>query len=136
MRCEEYLQTLVSAGFDDLEWIAEHGLTDADLTAIGVTKVGHRRKLSSLHRIQEFITGSDKSKVGRDGVASESKTAEHKVGDEEDAADEDGDDDNDDDDAEDDDDGDGEDEEDEGEGGGGEEEEEEDDEEEEEEDAE
>ena len=51
--CAEYAARFEAAGFDDLGAIAALGLSDADLIELGVTKRGHRKKLSMLHRCNE-----------------------------------------------------------------------------------
>ena len=52
-----YVNSFLHCGYD-LQFIAQHGLQDDDLNAIGIplTQMGIRRKLKLLHRISEFIT--------------------------------------------------------------------------------
>lgn len=51
----EYLGKFVEAGYD-LPFIAKTGLTDADLDCIGIpaAKRGLRRKIASLHELDQF----------------------------------------------------------------------------------
>lgn len=50
----EYLPKFLSAGYD-LQFIHKHGLSDADLDCIGVPldKLGLRRKLKELSKLEE-----------------------------------------------------------------------------------
>lgn len=52
-----YINPFLQSGYD-LQFIAQHGLQDDDLDAIGIplTQMGIRKKLKLLHRISEFIT--------------------------------------------------------------------------------
>lgn len=55
--CEEYLGRLLRAGYDDLRFLAEQGLTEADLDCIGVPreKLGLRRKMLVMHGVEQFL---------------------------------------------------------------------------------
>lgn len=51
----EYLTRFMNAGYD-IEFIQKHGLNEEDLNCIGIpmSKLGLRRKLIALHRLEEF----------------------------------------------------------------------------------
>lgn len=49
---EEYRSQFLAAGYDELGFILQTGLSEADLDAIGVVKLGHRKKLGKLYHIQ------------------------------------------------------------------------------------
>lgn len=66
LRCGRYLEEFVRAGFDDLAFIAAHGLEESELVEIGVDRVGHRKKLASLYRIEDFV---EKPAAGEKGGA-------------------------------------------------------------------
>ena len=51
----EHAQKFVDAGLDDLDFIAEVGLSDADVDKLGIEKLGHRKKLTALYRVREFL---------------------------------------------------------------------------------
>lgn len=44
----EYVDKFSECGFDDLEFLSQVGLTASDVDALGVTKIGHRKKLMSM----------------------------------------------------------------------------------------
>ncbi|KAF0722739.1 hypothetical protein Ae201684_018217 [Aphanomyces euteiches] len=67
----EYTDKFVAAGFDDLAFISEHGLTMNDLIAIGVTKRGHQVKLKRLYRIDEFVEDGDETESDNEEESSE-----------------------------------------------------------------
>ena len=46
-------------GWDDIDFIADAGFSERDLDALGIRKVGHKRKLMSKYRINEFVTLAD-----------------------------------------------------------------------------
>lgn len=64
------LPSLVASGYDDIDFIASVGLSDADIDNLGVTAPGHRRKLLHLYGIDKYAsvpgrtTGSGKSGEG------------------------------------------------------------------------
>lgn len=91
-----YVNSFLQSGYD-LQFIAQHGLQDDDLDAIGIplTQMGIRRKLKLLHRISEFITieqndengdGDDENSDGdeEEGDASEEGSNEDEESDEDD----------------------------------------------------
>lgn len=55
--CKEFMGGFLSAGYDDVVFMAKHGLTDADLDCIGVPrgKLGLRKKLLAMHAVDDFI---------------------------------------------------------------------------------
>ncbi|CAM9601617.1 unnamed protein product, partial [Ascophyllum nodosum] len=55
--CGEFLWRLLRAGYDDLYFMAEHGLTEEDLDCVGVPKekLGLRKKLLVMHGVEEFL---------------------------------------------------------------------------------
>lgn len=67
----QYTDRFVEAGLDDLDFIAQMTFEDRDLDQLGVTILGHRKKLASHWRIAEFLkggsqdvpAGEDKGKV-------------------------------------------------------------------------
>lgn len=70
-----YTEGFVQAGYEDLEFLREHGkLEDADLDAIGVTKPGHRKKLAVLYKLppksntpgSEYAEASEPSTIESD----------------------------------------------------------------------
>ncbi|KAG9411402.1 hypothetical protein AC1031_017042 [Aphanomyces cochlioides] len=67
----EYTDKFVAAGFDDLAFISEHGLTMNDLIAIGVAKRGHQVKLKRLYRIDEFVEDGDETESDNEDESSE-----------------------------------------------------------------
>jgi Ankyrin repeats (3 copies)/SAM domain (Sterile alpha motif)/Ankyrin repeats (many copies) len=54
---DKYVQGFLRAGYDDLAFLAKHGLTAEDLDCIGVpmSQLGLRRKLTALHNVAEFL---------------------------------------------------------------------------------
>lgn len=54
---EAYLPRFLRAGYDDLEFLASHGLVDEDLDCIGVPrqKLGLRKKLLALYKADSFL---------------------------------------------------------------------------------
>lgn len=68
--CEEFLGRFLRAGYDDLQFMASQGLTEADLDCIGVPseKLGLRKKLLAMHGVEVFLNA--------DGGSSSSKTEE------------------------------------------------------------
>ena len=62
----EYFHRFLDAGYD-LPFIAKQGLDDSDLDCIGIpmSKLGLRKKIKVLHRIEEFY--SDQSKEDAKG---------------------------------------------------------------------
>ncbi|CAM9489817.1 unnamed protein product [Choristocarpus tenellus] len=63
--CEEYLARFFCAGYDDLGFIVDHGLTQGDLDCIGIPlcKLGLRRKLLALHNAASFIASDVKGEA-------------------------------------------------------------------------
>lgn len=59
--CIEFLSRFLTAGYDDLAFMASHGLTEADLDCIGVPheKLGLRKKLLAMHAVREFLPNQD-----------------------------------------------------------------------------
>lgn len=55
--CEEFLGRFLRAGYDDLSFMASHGMTEADLDCVGVPKekLGLRKKLLAMHGIDKFL---------------------------------------------------------------------------------
>ena len=53
---EQYIDLFVLQGWDDIDFIADAGFSEADLELLGVRKVGHKRKLMAKYRINEFAT--------------------------------------------------------------------------------
>lgn len=60
MGCEELLGRFLTSGYDDLSFMAIHGLTEADLDCIGVShdKLGLRKKLLAMHGVEDFVPQS------------------------------------------------------------------------------
>lgn len=58
--CEEFLGRFLRAGYDDLSFMASHGITEADLDCVGVPreKLGLRKKLLAMHGIVLFLDTS------------------------------------------------------------------------------
>ena len=58
--CEEFLGRFLRAGYDDLSFMASHGITEADLDCVGVPrdKLGLRKKLLAMHGIDVFLDTS------------------------------------------------------------------------------
>jgi hypothetical protein len=48
------LPALIAAGYDDVDFIAAAGLSDADIDGLGITAPGHRRKLLHLYGIDGY----------------------------------------------------------------------------------
>ncbi|EQC37996.1 hypothetical protein SDRG_04426 [Saprolegnia diclina VS20] len=55
---EMYISLFDTAGYDDLGFIKDHGLSMEDLTAIGVSKRGHLAKLSGLYQLDDILPAS------------------------------------------------------------------------------
>lgn len=55
--CEEFLGRFLRAGYDDLQFMASEGLTEADLDCVGVPKekLGLRKKLMAMHGVGRFL---------------------------------------------------------------------------------
>lgn len=72
----EYLNAFIEAGYD-LAFISENGLTEEDLDAIPIprSKLGLRRKLVKLYKLDEFYEG--------EGEEEEEEDDEDEEGDEE-----------------------------------------------------
>lgn len=53
----EYLKGFLEAGYD-LRFVAQNGLTDADLDCVGIpaAKMGLRRKIAQLHALEQFYS--------------------------------------------------------------------------------
>eukprot|EP00953_Heterococcus_sp_UTEX-ZZ885_P021173 11823-Heterococcus_DN1.PRE.3 len=89
---DKYVQGFLRAGYDDLAFLAKHGLTAEDLDCIGVpmSQLGLRRKLTALHNVAEFLPqavdesdgsgdeGSDSSSERSSGSGSGSGTASNR----------------------------------------------------------
>lgn len=82
--CEEFLGRLLRAGYDDLRFLAEQGLTEADLDCIGVPreKLGLRRKMLVMHGVEQFLDNfpGRKGKVPPATSRSRRKTRIEKMG--------------------------------------------------------
>ncbi|CAM9297743.1 unnamed protein product, partial [Hapterophycus canaliculatus] len=59
--CEEFLGRFLRAGYDDLEFMASQGMTEADLDCVGVPreKLGLRKKLQAMHGVGGFLDVRD-----------------------------------------------------------------------------
>lgn len=70
--CEEFLPRFLTAGYDDLTFLAEQKLSEADLDCVGVPreKLGLRKKLLAMHGVKEFLED-----VGEDDGSSSGTTA-------------------------------------------------------------
>ncbi|RHZ23333.1 hypothetical protein DYB37_006060 [Aphanomyces astaci] len=55
----QYAHAFVQAGFDDVNFLHENGLTTEDVVALGVVKRGHQLKLKRLYQIDRFIHKPD-----------------------------------------------------------------------------
>lgn len=55
-----YINSFFNAGYD-LEFISSRGISDEDLDCVGVplTKLGLRRKLKDLHKLENFYSARD-----------------------------------------------------------------------------
>lgn len=55
--CEEFLGRFLRAGYDDLEFMASQGLTEADMDCVGVPRerLGLRKKLLAMHGVDKFL---------------------------------------------------------------------------------
>ncbi|CAM9834734.1 unnamed protein product, partial [Laminaria digitata] len=69
--CEEFLGRFLRAGYDDLSFMASHGLTEADLDCVGVPgeKLGLRKKLLAMHGVEQFLD-REEGEDGRDSGGS------------------------------------------------------------------
>lgn len=69
--CEEFLGRFLRAGYDDLPFMASHGLTEADLDCVGVPteKLGLRKKLLAMHGVEQFLDRAERED-GRDSSGS------------------------------------------------------------------
>lgn len=80
--CEEFLGRFLRAGYDDLPFMASHGLTEADLDCVGVPteKLGLRKKLLAMHGVEQFL---DRAESGGSSTDEESTatTSSSKSGD-------------------------------------------------------
>lgn len=80
--CEEFLGRFLRAGYDDLPFMASHGLTEADLDCVGVPteKLGLRKKLLAMHGVEQFL---DRAESGGSSTDEESTatTSSSKIGD-------------------------------------------------------
>ena len=53
-----YLETFLANGFDDIDFLSTAGMTAEDLDAMDIKLPGHRKKLSTLYRISDYLDGS------------------------------------------------------------------------------
>ncbi|DBA03993.1 TPA: hypothetical protein N0F65_010646 [Lagenidium giganteum] len=53
----QYAPNFFEAGFDDAQFVLEHGLSEKTLDAMNIDKPGHRLKLISLYQLAEFLRG-------------------------------------------------------------------------------
>lgn len=63
------LPSLVASGYDDIDFIASVGLSDADIDNLGVTAPGHRRKLLHLYGIDKYASVPGRTTGKDDGRA-------------------------------------------------------------------
>lgn len=65
--CEEFLGRFLRTGYDDLAFMASHGLTEADLDCVGVPgeKLGLRKKLLAMHDVERYL--EDPTNEGESG---------------------------------------------------------------------
>jgi hypothetical protein len=90
----QYADAFVALGYDDLAAIREHGLGADDLDALGVRKMGHRKKLRILHRLGEAPSagageGEGGDELEREGGGEDEDEAEEEEEEEEDDDDDD-----------------------------------------------
>lgn len=76
--CVEFLARFLTAGYDDLAFMASHGLTEADLDCIGVPheKLGLRKKLLAMHAVREFLPNEDGGEEDQTGSVGRSSAEE------------------------------------------------------------
>jgi hypothetical protein len=78
----EYEKVLYENGYDDVNFLLEHGLDNKELKSIGVAKSGHRMKLCALYKLK--IEGSDSSSSEEEeSVSGEESESEEGSGSEE-----------------------------------------------------
>jgi hypothetical protein len=72
--CSEYGSRFIAGGYDDIGFIASHGLTVEDLDCVGIptSKLGARKKLMALHNITAFLQEEAQSDSGEDEGEEES----------------------------------------------------------------
>ncbi len=51
----EYEEAFQKPGFDDLDFLAQHGMSESDLDIMSIKKPGHRLKLQKLYMLKEFL---------------------------------------------------------------------------------
>ena len=78
---EIYNQGFAAAGYDDINYIREKGLDSDDLDAIGVVKLGHRKKLEHLYLLED-----DSSEDEEDSEEDSSSEEEDSSSEEEDSS--------------------------------------------------
>lgn len=74
----QYFPAFLAQGFDDVDFLAEVGLTADDMAACNVQLAGHRKKLSSLYEITPWL-----AKAGEEDEESEEESSEEESGSEE-----------------------------------------------------
>lgn len=67
----QYFPAFLAQGFDDVDFLAEVGLTADDMAACNVQLAGHRKKLSSLYEITPWL-----AKSGEASAASEEESSD------------------------------------------------------------
>ncbi|CAM9893579.1 unnamed protein product [Sphacelaria rigidula] len=70
--CGEFLARFLTAGYDDLAFMASHGLAEADLDCIGVPheKLGLRKKLLAMHSVHDFLPNTEAEKEEEEEIDS------------------------------------------------------------------
>jgi hypothetical protein len=72
-----YYNAFLAQGFDDIDFLATAGLTEADLDAVGVALAGHRSKLLQVYRIHEFTQAATGAAAASEGEEAGDITAEN-----------------------------------------------------------
>lgn len=70
----EYLDQFVVSGFDDLPFLAAHGLNETALDAMKIDRPGHRLKLLQLYRLDEFLPPPESSSEEEDDESEEEES--------------------------------------------------------------
>eukprot|EP00949_MAST-11_sp_MAST-11-sp1_P002445 g2445.t1 len=79
----QYSDLLVLSGWDDIDFIADVGFTEADLDSMGISKAGHRRKLLAAYKAKDFASvSSNAARPG--GDKSDGKKADDESDDDDD----------------------------------------------------
>ena len=80
--CGEHMGSFLAAGYEDVEFIKSSGLDDDDLDAIGVRKLGHRKRLKVLFKIDEVVAGGDDDESEEDDESDEDESGSEEESDE------------------------------------------------------